>query len=633
MAIVQTGATQTFTALGSGNTGTVSSTITVPSDAELIVVGWSAFAGTANFYSSGSMTFTKGGADTAMTSVAGGDATANEWMCGYFYLNLPDTGTNKTLKWDWLGTGTAGTVDNVCTVTFWKGNDTTSAARGTGAGHSGVSTPYTTGTITAANGDLIIAMVGAFSKGAGSVDTWSNLTSVTQTNAATAFGAVAIGSPSGNTTVAASTDTLLDDGSIVAASFKVPASGAPFVNPTGRSGPWDIPGTPTWQQAYNLGLYKNPIPFSQYDWAKPFRVPHAPYDLSVALNPNLFKNPIPNNQYHYPQSFRVPHAPYDLSVGLNPNLFKNPIPFLNLAPTSFPVAYLPVPPQPYNQSLYTVTVVVAPFVNLGPTSFPVSNFPIPSLNINLFTNPIPFVNIGPTSFAISNFPVTQQIYNPNLYQVVVSTLPFNQTFWPPASRVPNAPIDFYNLVLFEVSALPFSQTDQSVSVRFRSASSPDQPYNPNLYTVTVVSVPFNQTDWTPSPRIRLIEAPDQIFNPNLFTNPYPIQNLSLALVPTRSFPLLDAPYNQALYSTPATPLPFNTYDYPRTVRVQVAPYDLSFGLNTNLFTNPIPIFNYAYPTQHAQPPSLLDGSIGFQILNIPVVASTLIQRTLTGVGL
>src|SRR5882724_6123877 len=120
MAIVQTGSVLNFGTLGTANTGTVSSTITVPSDAEIVIVGWSGFTGTASYYSTGSMTFTKGGADTAMTSVTGGDGNNGNWMGGYFYLVLPDTGTNKTLKWDWLGAGVQGDPDNMCSITFWK---------------------------------------------------------------------------------------------------------------------------------------------------------------------------------------------------------------------------------------------------------------------------------------------------------------------------------------------------------------------------------------------------------------------------------------------------------------------------------------------------------------------------------
>src|SRR6266446_1731881 len=223
MAIVQTGATQTFTALGGANTGTVSTTITVPADAELALALWSGGGVAANFFSGGSMTFTKGGADTAMTSVTGGDADGFSWCCGYFYLTLPDTGSNKTLKWDWSGTGTAD-ANSMCTLSFWKGLDTTSPVRASGAGQNTTNTPYTTGSISGATGDLAIAGVGAFSTGAGSVNTWSNLTSVTQTTSGSAFSALATGSPSGASTYAASTDTNLADGSIVVATFKVAAS-------------------------------------------------------------------------------------------------------------------------------------------------------------------------------------------------------------------------------------------------------------------------------------------------------------------------------------------------------------------------------------------------------------------------
>jgi len=88
-------------------------------------------------------------------------------------------------------------------------------------------------------------------------------------------------------------------------------------------------------------------------------VSKAPFDLSVPLNLQLFKNPYPFNQYDYPRQQPVPHAPYDLSVQINPNLFKNPIPILNVQGlTTRGVADLLVPQQPYNQSLYSITVTV-----------------------------------------------------------------------------------------------------------------------------------------------------------------------------------------------------------------------------------------------------------------------------------
>jgi alpha-D-ribose 1-methylphosphonate 5-triphosphate synthase subunit PhnG len=69
MAIAQAGSTLQFGINNSANTGTVSSAVTVPADAEIAVVHVSGYGGgTANFLSSGSMTLTKAGADPAMTS-------------------------------------------------------------------------------------------------------------------------------------------------------------------------------------------------------------------------------------------------------------------------------------------------------------------------------------------------------------------------------------------------------------------------------------------------------------------------------------------------------------------------------------------------------------------------------------
>jgi hypothetical protein len=221
MAITQAGSILTFPAPGSANTGTVSTTITVPADAEIVVVGWSGFSGTANFFSTGSMTFTKGAADTAMTAVSGGDALGGTWDAAMFYLALPDTGTNKSLKWDWLGTAAADDPSTLCSVTFWKGIDTASPVRGSGGGQGTATTPYTTGTITAASGDLVVAWVGAFAAAEGTVDTWSNLSLLSQIAiSGNADGAWAMGSPSGNVVVEASTDTNLDDGGICAISLK-----------------------------------------------------------------------------------------------------------------------------------------------------------------------------------------------------------------------------------------------------------------------------------------------------------------------------------------------------------------------------------------------------------------------------
>jgi hypothetical protein len=226
MPITQTGSVLQFPALGDGNTGIVSTTITVPGDATMVIAGWSGFGDAGGYFSGGKMQFTKDGVDTDMVPVAGGDASHAQWMAAMFYLILPDTGLNKTLKWDWSGAGLADDADSLCSVTFWKGVDTVSPVRGTGGAQAN-SPPYTTGTITAALGDLFIAWAACFAGGAGeeTANSWSNLSLLSQiTHSGSADAAWATGSPSGDSTVALSTGSVSwDDGGIVCASFKAAA--------------------------------------------------------------------------------------------------------------------------------------------------------------------------------------------------------------------------------------------------------------------------------------------------------------------------------------------------------------------------------------------------------------------------
>ena len=220
--ITQTGSVLTFNAAGT-NTGTVSSTITVPSDAEIVVVGVSGWRGDANYFSSGSMTFTKGGTDTAMVSATGaGDADGAFFNAAVFYQALPDTGTNKSLKWDWLAAGTA-TDPPIISVTFWKGVDTSSPVRDADGAQKG--TPYTginTPTLTAQSGDKIIAWAAWFGGAAeGSIDTWSNLIELSEfTKYGNADAAWATSDPTGNTTVGVVSGTNLEDGGLVAIVLK-----------------------------------------------------------------------------------------------------------------------------------------------------------------------------------------------------------------------------------------------------------------------------------------------------------------------------------------------------------------------------------------------------------------------------
>jgi hypothetical protein len=216
--IEQTGSVLEFNI--TGNAGTVSSTINVPSDATIVIVGISGFNGAATYFSGGIMRFTKGGIDTNMILADSTDDAVTAWQATMFYLTLPDTGANKSLKFDWQDF-TETDANYKCSVVFFKNVDTASPVRGTGKGRGTTSPPYTTGTITAQLSDLIVAWVAGFAAAEGTINSWSNLTLLSQiTDNVHADGAWAIGSPSGNTTVAASTGTNFDDGGIVAISLK-----------------------------------------------------------------------------------------------------------------------------------------------------------------------------------------------------------------------------------------------------------------------------------------------------------------------------------------------------------------------------------------------------------------------------
>lgn len=222
--VTQTGSALTFE-ITDTPTGTVSSTITVPSDATFIVVGITGWHNSfANFYSDGAMTFTKSSADTAMTAVQPtprGDGATDKFGVAMYYMISPDTGSNKSLKWDWFGTEYA-PIGALVSVTFWKSINTSTPVRGSG-GAQADGAPFTTGTITAASGDLIIAYAGGETSGEGTVNSWSNLTLLTQLtrhSVSGADGAWATGSPSGNTTVAESTDTNINGGGLVAISVE-----------------------------------------------------------------------------------------------------------------------------------------------------------------------------------------------------------------------------------------------------------------------------------------------------------------------------------------------------------------------------------------------------------------------------
>lgn len=235
------------------------------------------------------------------------------------------------------------------------------------------------------------------------------------------------------------------------------------------------------------------------------RIRTSAFDKSVGLNPNLFTNRVPNNQYAYPSPMRVRRSPIVLDGPFNPNLFKNPVPIFNHFESVWRVADFIPPSNPYNQNLYTI---------------------------------------------------------------VITAQPFNQTDWPRTTRLRGV----------------FDQT---------------QAFNPNLFTNPL---PFAQFDWAKPVRISgQTEQPAVGINPNIFTNP----------------------------------LPFAAQQQGPPIRRALTQPTTGFNPNLSIVISTVPILNFASTITYRFRISLPDNSVGFLITRpvTPPPSTTLIQRTLTGVGL
>ena len=231
MPITQTGSILTYTG-GVTNSGTASSTITVPADTELVLVGVGGFDAVDNYYSSGTVSFTTGGVSTAMTPVAtganAGDTTQGDigtWTA-LFYMNLPDTGTNKTLTYDWAGATDPVAYIPVLTVMFLKGADLTNPIRHTTTAR-GLQPTVRTNTLISQPGDLVVAWICAITPTEGTAATFTNLSLVSQIPMANSVdGAWASASPSVSGPVSLDSSTSWYYTGITAVSLQPPISSA-----------------------------------------------------------------------------------------------------------------------------------------------------------------------------------------------------------------------------------------------------------------------------------------------------------------------------------------------------------------------------------------------------------------------
>jgi hypothetical protein len=189
-----------------------SGTITVPSDAEIIIVGIVGYNSAAgNIATSGSI----GGA--ALTKIAG-DGSTSYFQGSLFYKVSPATGS-QTLALTCTSSGDGAKI----VYGFYKGIDTASAVRDTDGVQAGSPGSYDTKTLTASSGDMIVGWVFGYT-GSASVGspTFQNISEVTTygTTYRSAVGSWAEGSPSGNTSVGVSAWTDVADGGICAVVLK-----------------------------------------------------------------------------------------------------------------------------------------------------------------------------------------------------------------------------------------------------------------------------------------------------------------------------------------------------------------------------------------------------------------------------
>lgn len=180
-----------------------SQSITVPSDATLIVVTVTGYTSgeTATRLTSGTLTLA-GNSLTAQVVAAAG--TTDYDLAGVFYRVNPATGS-QTLAWDWNGTATWTDGGHII-YAFYKGVDTASPIKdsdtATQAGASSTATA-TTPTLTASSGDMIFSGLYAWDTTNPTSITWTNATEVNGNVYNNSWGGAAETFPSGDVAVIA----------------------------------------------------------------------------------------------------------------------------------------------------------------------------------------------------------------------------------------------------------------------------------------------------------------------------------------------------------------------------------------------------------------------------------------------
>jgi len=164
MAIARTGSITQINATGqSGSQG-----ITVPADATLMIVGSSGYHSTGNQFSNNPPTI----ASSSLTAGAIADTSTDYFQGVLFYYINPPTGS-QTFAWNW---GVTPTNSPLLVIAFYKGVNTADLIRDSYGAQSWY--PFSTDTLTAQSGDLIIGWAEQYTDDEELSCDWTNATEV-----------------------------------------------------------------------------------------------------------------------------------------------------------------------------------------------------------------------------------------------------------------------------------------------------------------------------------------------------------------------------------------------------------------------------------------------------------------------
>ena len=205
MAVTRTGSVGEF---HEDSLGAESDTVTVPSDATLMVVMACGYSENDMFdlgvADDGEITNVTLNSDTFINIEEIGDDQAESpyWYgaSSQFYLVNPSTGS-QTLAWDWIGNGNAGEGVHI-QYAFYKGVDTADPVRDrdNAAGYGN----QTTDTLDAEDGDMIVAGCYHWTDGGGGDVSWTNATEALDNEYNDCGGAVGENDDGADTTITCS---------------------------------------------------------------------------------------------------------------------------------------------------------------------------------------------------------------------------------------------------------------------------------------------------------------------------------------------------------------------------------------------------------------------------------------------